>query len=139
MWKFLEKRPFFRADTAGLGKYCTGGYVRIGVYRVKAFTCLSKVTSSNIKKALVKVTFPSPLPYLKPIFHCDTKPLALGWIPNVTILRSYTIMLVSKNAKTCVTPNANPKICIGSPTQNFRVGHVDFMLFIPLFSVEYGL
>ena len=34
MWKILEKRPFFRADTAGLGKYCTGGYGRIGVYRV---------------------------------------------------------------------------------------------------------
>ena len=34
-WKILEKRPFFRADTAGLGKYCTGGYGRIGVYRVK--------------------------------------------------------------------------------------------------------
>ena len=34
MWKFLEKRPFFRADMAGLGKYHTGGYGRIGVYRV---------------------------------------------------------------------------------------------------------
>ena len=34
MWKFLEKRPFFRADMAGLGKYSTGGYGRIGVYRV---------------------------------------------------------------------------------------------------------
>ena len=31
--KFFEKRPFFRADMAGLGKYCTGGYGRIGVYR----------------------------------------------------------------------------------------------------------
>ena len=31
---FLEKRPFFRADMARLGKYCTGGYGRIGVYRV---------------------------------------------------------------------------------------------------------
>ena len=35
MWKFLEKQPFFRADMAGLGKYGTGGYDRIGVYRVK--------------------------------------------------------------------------------------------------------
>ena len=34
MWKNMEKRPFFRADMAGLGKYCTGGYGRIGVYRV---------------------------------------------------------------------------------------------------------
>ena len=35
---FFEKRPFFRADMAGFGKYCMGGYGRIGVYRVKA-TC----------------------------------------------------------------------------------------------------
>ena len=34
MLKFLEKRPFFRADMAGLGKCCTGGYGLIGVYRV---------------------------------------------------------------------------------------------------------
>ena len=34
IWKFMEKRPFFRADMAGLGKYCMGGYGRIGVYRV---------------------------------------------------------------------------------------------------------
>ena len=33
-WKILEKRPFFRADMAELGKYHTGGYGRIGVYRV---------------------------------------------------------------------------------------------------------
>ena len=31
----MEKRPFFRADMAGLGKYHMGGYGRIGVYRVK--------------------------------------------------------------------------------------------------------
>ena len=37
MWKILEKRPFFRADMAGLGKYHTGGYGRIGVYRVKGW------------------------------------------------------------------------------------------------------
>ena len=35
MWNSFEKRPFFRADMAGLGKYGTGGYGRIGVYRVK--------------------------------------------------------------------------------------------------------
>ena len=32
----MEKRPFFRADMAGLGIYHTGGYGRIGVYRVKS-------------------------------------------------------------------------------------------------------
>ena len=31
----MEKRPFFRADMAGLGKYYMGGYGRIGIYRVK--------------------------------------------------------------------------------------------------------
>ena len=31
----MEKRPFFRADMAGLGKYHTGGFGRIGVYRVQ--------------------------------------------------------------------------------------------------------
>ena len=31
----MEKRSFFRAAMAGLGKYCTGGYGLIGVYRVK--------------------------------------------------------------------------------------------------------
>ena len=29
----MEKRPFFRAAMTGLGKYHTGGYGRIGVYR----------------------------------------------------------------------------------------------------------
>ena len=31
----MEKTLFFRVATAGLGKYCMGGYGRIGVYRVK--------------------------------------------------------------------------------------------------------
>ena len=31
----MEKRPFFPAAMAGLGKYCTGGYGRIGVHRGK--------------------------------------------------------------------------------------------------------
>ena len=26
MWKNMKKQPFFLAATAGLGKYCTGGY-----------------------------------------------------------------------------------------------------------------
>ena len=36
--KIWKNRPFFRADMAGLGKYCMGGYGRIGVYRVKALS-----------------------------------------------------------------------------------------------------
>ena len=35
IWKNMEKRPFFRAATAELGKYRTGGCGWIGVYRVK--------------------------------------------------------------------------------------------------------
>ena len=51
MWKILEKRPFFRADLAGLGKYHTGGYGRIGVYRVKQpGTIISSQTSCHIKR-----------------------------------------------------------------------------------------
>ena len=41
----MEKRPFFQAATAGLGKYHTGGYGRIGVYRVK----FDKVTWAFLK------------------------------------------------------------------------------------------
>ena len=46
----LEKRPFFRADLAGLGKYHTRGFGRIGVYRVNAFLCdiVSDVALSHI-------------------------------------------------------------------------------------------
>ena len=33
--KIWKNQPFFWADMAGLGKYCMGGYGRIGVYRVK--------------------------------------------------------------------------------------------------------
>ena len=36
---FFEKQPFFGADMAGLEKYGTGGYGRIGVYRVKMEFC----------------------------------------------------------------------------------------------------
>ena len=32
--EILGKTAVFRADMAGLGKYCIGGYGRIGVYRV---------------------------------------------------------------------------------------------------------
>ena len=73
-----------------------------------------------------------------------------------------TNMLVSNNAKicltpnakhkTCVTPNAKPNVsqrnigCLGSPMQNFRAGHVHFSFFCvdffrvgSCFSVKYGL
>ena len=71
---------------------------------------------------------------LKPIFHCNAKLLALG------VCVGYTNMLVSKNAKICVTPNVNAKICV-TPNASQRniacvgspgVGHVHFMLIVSI-------
>ena len=42
----MEKRPFFRADMAGLGKYHMGGYGRIGVYRVNKISMYNKEISN---------------------------------------------------------------------------------------------
>ena len=47
-------------------------------------------------------------------------------------------MLVSKNAKICVTPNYNPHCerwnigCVGSPGVGACVGHVHFMSFVSI-------
>ena len=66
MWKFLEKLPFFRADMAGLGKYCTGGYGRIGVYRVKLrqaflpFVLTTRLIPSPVRPSLANYS-PWPL------------------------------------------------------------------------------
>ena len=54
MWNFLEKRPFFRADMAGLGKYGTGRYSRIGVYRVKSNVLLLSGTMPYIINLVVR-------------------------------------------------------------------------------------
>ena len=48
MWKIWEKQPFFRADLAGLGKYHTGGYGRIGVYRDKQNIVFHKASWEKI-------------------------------------------------------------------------------------------
>ena len=48
MWNFLEKQLFFQADMAGLGKYRTDGFGRIGVYRV----------SDNLYIGLFPIKFP---------------------------------------------------------------------------------
>ena len=45
-------------------------------------------------------------------------------------------MLVSKNAKICVTPNANPKR--EQVEYNFRAGHVDFFFFGTVFQWNMG-
>ena len=51
MWK---NPPFFRADVAGLGKYCMGGYGRIGVYRVKLDVLAEKY---KVEKSLENLQF----------------------------------------------------------------------------------
>ena len=53
MWKISGKRPFFRADMAGLGIYHMGGYGRIGVYMDKeipswSILSLCRVTVSDV-------------------------------------------------------------------------------------------
>ena len=48
----MEKRSFFRAATAGLGKYHMGGYGRIGVYRVNQEICGQK---TNLYAILWKI------------------------------------------------------------------------------------
>ena len=53
MWKFSDKRQFFRADTAGLGKYSMDGYGRIGVHRVN----LIRIVVRQIKKYFSGVFF----------------------------------------------------------------------------------
>ena len=86
---------------------------------------------------------------LKPIFHCNTKALALGVrIGQYPQRENFAFgMLVSKNAQICIAPNANAKICV-TPNANpqreqmeYRscwvprgagIGHVDFMLFVSI-------
>ena len=51
MCKFWEKRPFFQADMAGLGKYHTGGNGRIGVYRVNCLGTEGQKRFSNLPDA----------------------------------------------------------------------------------------
>ena len=46
IWKNLL---FFRADMAGLGKYCMSGYGRNGVYRVKIVESTIQVSNAPIR------------------------------------------------------------------------------------------
>ena len=84
------------------------------------------------------------LPNLKPIFHCDTKYLALGvgvgQYPRRQnfALGIQTCWYLGANAKPkiCVLPDAKPKRkpveyrLRWVPTQNSGVGHVHFMVFV---------
>ena len=92
----------------------------------------------------------------KPIFHWDAKHLASGvGVGQCPRRQNFALeiptcwyILVLPDTKICVTPDAKPKICVtptptpehsqwniggvGSPTQNFRIGHVHFMLFMSI-------
>ena len=80
---------------------------------------------------------------VKPIFHCDAKPFALG--PRVGV----TNMLVSKNAEICITLNANANIWVTPNVRGWRWAcrfRVVYFLFPCVgyptrtqFPVEYGL
>ena len=87
------------------------------------------------------------------ICHCDANKIALGpsvgLDPNAKFCVGDTNMLVSKNPKICVTPNANFKIVL-APTQNpnasqWNIGCVGSQTHISCigvgshFSVKYGL
>ena len=88
---------------------------------------------------------------LKPIFHCDAKPFALGpgvgldpqrhtfalGIPTCWYLKTLKFaFLPTPNLKIALPPTPTPNAsqwyigCIGSPTQISRVGHVHFFFFL---------
>ena len=84
-----------------------------------------------------------PFHTIKPIFHCDTKYLALGGgvgqfplTPELFCWRYQHVGIFepTQNVKFASAPTQNPNAsqwnigCIGCPTQNFHVGHVHFML-----------
>ena len=65
---------------------------------------------------------------VKPIFHCDAKLQALGptrFFKKICV--GDTNMLVSKNAKICLTPNAKHKICV-YPDANPKRESVEYRL-----------
>ena len=88
---------------------------------------------------------------LKPIFHCDGKPFALGpgigldhqrhnfalEIPTCWYLKSLKFVLPpTQTLKMAIPPTPTPNVSrwnigdVGSPTRGAGVGHVDFMLFV---------
>ena len=93
--------------------------------------------------------------YIKLIFHCDAKPFALGSFGSPNAKDSTFALPNAKNTNMlvslalgdanflcwpctfhffCITPDASQWNIggVGSPTQNFRVGHVHFMLFMSI-------
>ena len=94
----------------------------------------------------------SLMPCLKPIFHCDSKTLALGcrigqcpkhksfalgipscWYPKTLKFALPPTQMLKFPSTPMQTPNLNRwnNGHVGSLTQNSCVGHVDFILFVP--------
>ena len=78
-------------------------------------------------------------PTLKPIYSTATQKhlrwvFPLAWTPNAKFRIGNTNMLVSKKLKFALPPTQNPNVsqwnigCVGSQTQNSRVGHVHSFL-----------
>ena len=54
--KTWKNWPFFQADMAGLGKYCTGGYGRIVVYRAHLGIVIPAVIIFHSSRCILAVT-----------------------------------------------------------------------------------
>ena len=68
----MEKRLFFRADLAGLGKYHTGGFGRIGVYRDK-LTKLKRFLDKGMRVLVYKQTILPVLEYADFVYYLCNK------------------------------------------------------------------
>ena len=78
---------------------------------------------------------------MKPIFHCDAKPFALGpghnfalpiptcWYLKMLKFALPSTLMLKFALPPMPTPNASQLNigCVGSPTQNFRDGNVHFI------------
>ena len=104
----------------------------------------------NIRSNFAGFYTPKMFEFVKPIFHCDAK--LYGWVllshltQKIVPLRYLTQKIYQHVGISCVrwhklfrvtqckTPNASQWNigCFGYQTQNLRVGHVHFMLFVSI-------
>ena len=93
---------------------------------------------------IVYIHFQPKVSILKPIFHCNAyiplqhKNIVLS-IPTCWYLKTLKFALPPTRNIIFELPPTKKKNtsqwnigCVGSPTQNFRIGHVHFMLFVPI-------
>ena len=92
------------------------------------------IDSLSRKKNADKVNFKGfEFETVKPIFHCDAKPFALGTfaLPNAKDKVSFALGKANFSPHPMQNPNTSQWNigCVGYQTQNFCVGHVHFMFF----------